>query len=295
MIPSQRRCIALGSIWLGAGLVVYALARPDTVHAILGATPVPRPRLPSTLVALLGPVPTLTHAAAFSLFTAAVLGARARWIACGAWALIEIAFELAQQSSVSAWLLAHGAALPFTVRAYLAGTFDPADLLAAVAGAGLALWSLTPTRSDRMRIHRHLEKAALLAVVTVTGIVTIVASGGGGTPAPPAPPPTTGLISVSMAFGAVTSTPYQCTGGGSVTATPVSLSGSAGTATATTQQFSYGGNSSTTPNQPACQQAVTFPNMRPGSWSVSSGGTTCPASVVAGQPVTVKIWNNACA
>jgi hypothetical protein len=143
-----------------------------------------------------------------------------------------------------------------------------------------------------MRIPRLLITAALLAAVTVVGIATIVASngGGGGTPVTP----TVGTIAVSMAFGAVASTPYQCTGAGSVTATPGTLSGTAGTGTTTTQNFTYGGNSSTTPNEPACQQSVLFASMRPGTWRVSSGGASCQATVTAGQSVTVKIWNNVC-
>jgi hypothetical protein len=140
-----------------------------------------------------------------------------------------------------------------------------------------------------------LQRSARIAAALLTfaaGIVTILATGSGSDT--PAPPPTTGSLSVEIGFGAVTSTPYQCTGSASVTITPGSLTGTAGTATAQTQNITFSGMSSTTPNEPACRQTVVFSNLRPGSWTVSSGGASCPATVTAGQFSTVRIWNGAC-
>jgi hypothetical protein len=123
-----------------------------------------------------------------------------------------------------------------------------------------------------------------------TTTYTLTATGPGGTATAQATVTviTVGVISVSMGFGAVTSTPYQCTGHGTVTIKPNDPA-----APSQTQQFSYSGFSSTIA-PPACQTTVTFTNLRPGTWSVTDGHATCTAAVTAGQFVTVKIWNEVC-
>ena len=141
---------------------------------------------------------------------------------------------------------------------------------------------------------RPIQRHLLLLAVTAAGIFAIVASGGGGGGGGTPIPATTGAISVSMGFGAVSTPPYQCTGGGSVTITPVALTGTAGNGATQTTPYSYSSLSSTTSNEPACQQSLLFGNLRPGSWRVSDGTTTCSANVVAGQSTTVKIWNRVC-
>lgn len=135
-------------------------------------------------------------------------------------------------------------------------------------------------------------RTTLAGVVVVAGIVTILATGGGGGSTPT--PATTGAISVNVGFGAVTNPPYQCTGAMTVTVSPVSLTGSAGTTSAQSRQVTFSRTSSTTPNEPACQETVLFPSMSPGSWNASNGVATCPVTVVAGQAAQVRIWNNAC-
>lgn len=139
---------------------------------------------------------------------------------------------------------------------------------------------------------RRIARYALLAVVSVAGVFTIVATQGSGNPPPP--PATMGAISVSHAFGAVSSTPYQCTGSGTITASPQSLTGTAGKTTTQTAPYSHGGFSSTTPNEPACKQTVLFTGMATGTWTVTDGLTTCTATVVAGQAANVRMWNRAC-
>ena len=137
----------------------------------------------------------------------------------------------------------------------------------------------------------RIARYAFLAAVIAAGLFTIVASNGGG---PSSPPATTGAISVSTGFGAVTSTPYQCTGQGNITITPQSLTGTTGTNTSQKLPFSYSGFSSTTPNEPACQQTVIFTALRTGSWQVTNGSGVCTATVIAGSTATVKIWNGVC-
>lgn len=288
--------LAAGLLWLAAGLALYGAARPGTIAALLQQTGPRRPVLPHSLLYVLGPVPTLIHVVAFSLLTAAVFDrSRSALRACGAWVAINLILEAAQQPIARAWLIAAaGPAFPPVVRRFLAGTFDPADLAAALLGGAIAARFITHTWSRPMRTVRETLKGVVLAGVSMAGLAAIVASGGGGGTNPPPPPPTTGSIVVSLGFGAVTSPPYQCTGSGSIEATPVSVSGTAGTGTTTSKPYAFSGSSSTTPNAPACQTTVIFPDMRPGSWRVGDATVSCPATVIAGQAANVKITNGVC-
>lgn len=139
----------------------------------------------------------------------------------------------------------------------------------------------------------RMTRFVLFGGVIIFGILTIVASGGGGG-GQPQPPPTTGSIALSSGFGAVSSTPYQCTGSANITINPQTLTGTAGKSGSETRPVSYSGFSSTTPNEPACQQSVIFTDLRTGSWQVTNGTAVCTTTVTAGQIANVKIWNNAC-
>ncbi len=132
--------------------------------------------------------------------------------------------------------------------------------------------------------------AVLLVMTTVLSVGGFICGTTGGTP----PPPTAGAIFVNIGFGAVTSTPYDCTGSGSVTITPQNLTGTGGSGTEETRQYSFSGKSSTTPNEPACQVTVNFPSKTPGTWQASNGQAACIANLTAGQSATVKIHNGAC-
>ena len=89
-------------------------------------------------------LPSLAHTFCFSLFTAAALGpvAGPRHRACAAWCFINVAFEFGQHAQLKAhWADAVQAgwgstpwARPLT-QYFLRGTFDSADVAAAVAGA----------------------------------------------------------------------------------------------------------------------------------------------------------------
>jgi hypothetical protein len=114
----------------------------------------------------------------------------------------------------------------------------------------------------------------LLAIFVLGGC--FVTGGGTVTPA------TTGNLSVSLGFGAVTTSGYQCTGGGTVT-----ISSASGAIPS--QNYSFSGISSNT--SPACSAAVMFSNLQPGTWTiqVSPIGVTCQKQVTAGQFTTATI------
>lgn len=132
----------VGSVALSAGVLVY-LADRIASHAAL---------IPS--IAMLGGrhlfgtlgqwLPSFVHPLAFSLFTAAVLkpGVAAACGACTFWALVDVAFEVAQHPALTAsWTAAlHGGVGEWviarsTFNYFLQGTFDPYDICAAMLGA----------------------------------------------------------------------------------------------------------------------------------------------------------------
>jgi hypothetical protein len=141
------------------------------------------------------------------------------------------------------------------------------------------------TNIDRWRV----PASVALIIVVVLGTQGFDCSGSGGGPTPA---PTTGSISVSTGFGAVSNPPYQCTGSGNITVSPQTLTGSTGTSTAQTKPFAYSGYSKSDP--PACEQSVIFTTIRTGTWSATNGTGTCLTTVTAGQMATVKIWNSVC-
>jgi hypothetical protein len=94
-----------------------------------------------------GWLPSLVHPFAFSLFTAALRapGAPPAYLACAAWGLVNVAFEVAQHPRIGPALAAQLEAafgrsgIAHALADYVArGRFDPSDLAAAVVGAGAA-------------------------------------------------------------------------------------------------------------------------------------------------------------
>jgi hypothetical protein len=127
------RLIAGGALALALGASVYLLAAADL-------------RLP-----LFGALPTLAHAVAFTLWTCALLDARRSCVvlAASAWLLIEILFEGLQSRWAHEGMLRLTAALDLgdvshRATAHLAGTFDPADLVAAALGSAVAYLAARP-------------------------------------------------------------------------------------------------------------------------------------------------------
>ena len=89
-------------------------------------------------------LPSFIHTFSFSLFTAVALGPGRvpRHGACAAWCLINVAFEFGQQAQFKAYwadaLQGGWASAPWArplAQYFLRGTFDMADVAAAVAGA----------------------------------------------------------------------------------------------------------------------------------------------------------------
>lgn len=140
--PSEAAIAAAAAfVALLVGTLVYLTDR-DLARSAL---------IPSALAlpvhAVFGPLglwlPSFTHAMAFSLLTAAVLGSGSRpgYGACAAWWAIDVLFELAQHPSLNA-LVADGisdlagpswAAQLFSNYA-LRGTFDVGDVIATTGG-----------------------------------------------------------------------------------------------------------------------------------------------------------------
>lgn len=135
--------VGWGAFALAIGVLVYLTDR-DPAHAAW--IPAAWSLSGSALFGAVGGwLPSLTHAFAFSLFTAAVAGSRPTapaYGACVLWWGIDSAFELAQAPGLSGPITSALAATPAPawltdpVSSYLIrGRFDWADLLAIAAGA----------------------------------------------------------------------------------------------------------------------------------------------------------------
>ena len=161
-VPGRvERALVLSALpVLAAGLLLYWVAR-DVSHTLL----IPRfDRLqaPGSLQAVAGWLPSLLHTLGFGLLTAAAVPPRPAWRlgAIGAWAAINLAFEIGQHPALSGPLAESllGGPQPGLVSRALAGyfrhgRFDADDLAATLAGASIALawwWRL-----DRPRRHDH--------------------------------------------------------------------------------------------------------------------------------------------
>ena len=133
----EARLCASGALALAAGVLYDAGAR--------GAEP-----LTPALGAWGGSLPTLLHSAAFALLALAVSAPWPRlapWV-CSGWLALEAGFELLQRDGTARVLEAALPSAPSWLRAYLDGTFDPLDVLAAAAGALLAFLIATCTMAD---------------------------------------------------------------------------------------------------------------------------------------------------
>ncbi len=130
--------LAVAITALALGTLVYLTDRAPG-HAVLvphlagfGAAPI--------LGAAGAWLPSFVHPLAFALLTAAVLPPTSPWRygGCAAWGAVNVAFELGQHATLKgAWLaaMATGAVPSPLARYFILGSFDGADLVAAVAGA----------------------------------------------------------------------------------------------------------------------------------------------------------------
>ena len=129
---------AMAAAALLAGMLVYLIGRPPGHAMWIPDLPIaPRPLLFGPIGAWL---PSFVHPLAFALLTAAVLPAGSPWRygGCAAWGAVDVAFELGQHAALEAtWLdLAERGLAPVPLaRYFIHGTFDVADLVAAMAGA----------------------------------------------------------------------------------------------------------------------------------------------------------------
>ena len=136
---TEARLCLMAAFALAMGTLVYVCAR--------GAPP------QSGMLAMwLGSLPTLLHTAGFTLFSLAVVAPWPRLLpaVCAGWLVIECAFETLQIPAIANAM--HTSALASRsplFHAYVNGTFDPMDLLAAVAGAVLAGTIAVVTRTRR--------------------------------------------------------------------------------------------------------------------------------------------------
>lgn len=141
----EVRALFLATLFLVAGVVVYALDRGATVH-FLADWP-----FEALAPGLLGPLgdhlPTLLHPLVFILITAAVLRPWPRTLPaiCAAWFTIECLFELGQMTPfdariaaiISPWLDS-APIVQITADYFTFGTFDPLDILSIAIGTVIA-------------------------------------------------------------------------------------------------------------------------------------------------------------
>ena len=100
----------------------------------------------------------------------------------------------------------------------------------------------------------------------------------------PTKPSTTGILVVNIGFGASTASGYECKGNGTVRVS--STSGAS-----QDQLFSFSGISSN--SSPACNTAVTFSNLNPGTWNIQivPVGISCPKQVCNLKEYTWFVFN----
>ena len=160
--PSARKVTwtaAAAAAALALGLLVYLADRPAGTARLLPYAGALRAH-PGA--ANLAPwLPTALHAFAFALLSAVVLPPRRplHLRACAGWVLVDGAFELGQHPAVATplsraleALLPPALAQPLS-RYFQAGTFDAADLAAALIGGAAAWLLLCGTETTRETHH----------------------------------------------------------------------------------------------------------------------------------------------
>lgn len=155
--------------WVLAALAGFALAVAMLVY-MTDRDPAAALLFPALATLHGGPVfgsagawlPSFVHPFAFSLLTAAALPAQlgSRLAACAAWGAVDVGFEVGQHPDVGArladWMQPDGSAFPLT-RAlsnyFVRGTFDGADIVAALLGAAAAAGVLCWMRGPLEKHH----------------------------------------------------------------------------------------------------------------------------------------------
>lgn len=130
--------VAWGVLALGLGVLVYLTDRDPSRVALL---PVGLHLAGGPVFGAAGPwLPSLCHPLAFSLLWAALrpAGATAAYGGCAGWGALNLGLEAIQHPALAGPLAAWVGPQTVLARYAVHGTFDPADLMAAVAGALLA-------------------------------------------------------------------------------------------------------------------------------------------------------------
>lgn len=148
MTAARRRAAGLtlaGLAFLALGVLVYLADRAPL--AALLALHVPGVSGARWFGSAADWLPALAHTAGFGLLTAAVLPPRGPWalMGCVFWGLVDVVAEIGQVPGVDQALatllldtLGDGRAVAFVARYFTLGTFDPLDVVAAIAGTLVA-------------------------------------------------------------------------------------------------------------------------------------------------------------
>lgn len=136
------------TIALALGVLVYITARaPGSAYflPVSWSTPL---SWPAPIRSLSGNLPTFFHTLGFCLILTLIVGSGRRaaaWV-CMIWFAVEAVFEAGQHPGAGTWLMKHLPRwfdhiwlLDRTGSYFSNGVFDPFDILAAAAGASLAL------------------------------------------------------------------------------------------------------------------------------------------------------------
>lgn len=146
-IKPEWRQIFVAVVVLTAGVLVYLLDRPSSsVYFVPDWWSMPDQTL-ANFGTLGQHLPTFAHTFAFILLTTAVLSPlrRAALGICAAWVVVESLFEIAQGTVISAKIAANVPAwfsdwplLDNVANYFVAGRFDPLDLVSIIIAAGAA-------------------------------------------------------------------------------------------------------------------------------------------------------------
>ena len=142
--PSLLCKLGIAGLSLLAAIAVYVLVRPYPPE-LLGSVSL-NLAYPAGFTGLLGSAPSFFYTLAFGLFIGAI--ARNFWH-CLAWILLVLLLELSQlqyfAAKITYWLqdLLSERAWHFIGPYWSRGTFDPLDMLAALAGGLIALFLVT--------------------------------------------------------------------------------------------------------------------------------------------------------
>ena len=160
-IGAKALLVVAGLVW-ALGMLVYLTDRPPS-QAMLMPAFVDWHRARPLFGVLGGSLPSFVHPFVLALLTATTLrDARSRYGACAVWCVIDIAFECGQHPLIREPLALAMHTLLDPVRLgqplasyFLRGTFDPADIVAALLGGFAAAGALRLAHRPGDTSHAH--------------------------------------------------------------------------------------------------------------------------------------------